>query len=56
MINGDKWLTQSVPLTDDKGKCPEKVKGAVKIFAKWIPVGHPDSKYDKDGNRLDGAG
>jgi hypothetical protein len=29
------------------------VKGTVKVFAKWIPVGTLDSKYDKDCNKKD---
>lgn len=50
LTNGDKWLTQSIPLTDESGKCTQKgVRGQVKVFAKWIPAGHPDSKYDIQG-------
>jgi len=54
LSNGEKWLTQSIPLTDDKGKCSVgQVKGSVKVFAKWIPAGHPDSKYDAKGGKKD---
>jgi hypothetical protein len=54
LSNGEKWLTQSIPLTDDKGKCSVgQVRGSVKVFAKWIPAGHPDSKYDAKGGKKD---
>jgi len=56
LFNGDKWLTQSIPLTDESGKSNQRVRGQVKIFAKWIPAGHPDSKYDINGAKKEGAG
>jgi hypothetical protein len=27
----------------------------VKIFAKWIPAGHADSKFNADGSRKEAA-
>lgn len=33
-------------MTDDLGNCPYKVKGSVKVSARWIPTGQPDSKFD----------
>jgi len=27
----------------------------VKIFAKWIPAGEPESKFNKDGTKKDNA-
>ena len=47
--NGGQWLTQIISLTDEYGKCPQRVKGTVKIFARWIPAGHADSKFDQNG-------
>jgi hypothetical protein len=53
--NGE-WVTSLVPLTDPVGRSPlGDVTGQVKIFAKWIPIGHPDSKYDAQGIKRDGA-
>lgn len=58
LTNGDKWLTQTIPLTDETGKSsvPGGTRGQIKVFAKWIPAGHPDSKYDLQGNKKDEAG
>ena len=53
---GDKWLTDSIPLTDGQGRCTQKVRGQVKFFAKWIPVGSPESKYDFTGAKKEGLG
>lgn len=54
LTNGDKWLTQSIPLTDETGKSKQgKVRGQVKVFAKWIPAGNPESKYDAQGAKKD---
>jgi len=47
--NGEKWLTQQISLSDENGKCRQKVRGFVNVFAKWIPVGHEESRYDKQG-------
>ena len=51
LANNSEWLQQRVALTDPSGLCPQKVQGMVKIFAKWIPIGGGDSKFDLDGNK-----
>lgn len=51
--NGE-WITTQAALADDLGKCPlGEVRGTVKVFMKWIPVGHAESKYDANCNKLD---
>jgi len=47
------WEETRAALADPFGKCPEKVKGMVKFFAKWIPAGSEKSKYDKNGNKVE---
>ena len=52
--NGE-WLQQRVALADPMGKCPEKVRGMVKIYVKWIPAGSEKSKYNEDGSKKEVA-
>ncbi len=44
------WDVLGAALFDPNGKCPKPVQGQVKIYAKWIPVGHAESKFDAAGN------
>ncbi|CDW84796.1 ankyrin repeat [Stylonychia lemnae] len=48
--NGE-WLQQRIALADPSGKCPSKVQGMIKIFAKWIPAGSEKSKFNEDGSK-----
>jgi len=44
-----------LPLADEQGKCPQKVKGTVKVSARWIPSGQPDSKFETTGVKREDA-
>lgn len=50
-VKEGEFLPLRVALADPMGKCPKKVQGMVKVFAKWIPAGSEKSKFDKDGNK-----
>jgi hypothetical protein len=57
LLKSDQWSNATYELTDEQGRCGSgrPVQGQVKIFARWIPAGHADSKYDAQGNKKDAA-
>lgn len=52
LLTNDQWNEASYNLTDEEGRCKlGNVTGNIKIFAKWIPAGHQDSKFDEQGGK-----
>jgi len=45
------WKVQRIALSDALERCPKKVQGMIKMHAKWIPMGHEESKFDENGKR-----
>jgi len=41
-------------LCDPEGECTKEISGAMSGECRWVPFGHPDSKFTASGARRDG--
>lgn len=52
LLQTDQWNSTTYDMKDEDMRCKlGAVTGQVKVFAKWIPAGSPESKFDAQGNK-----
>lgn len=52
LLQTDQWNSSTYQLKDEDLRCKVgPAAGSVKVFAKWIPAGSAESKFDEQGNK-----